>query len=145
MNPVIRCALLVPAALLSACYAPMARVSPQIQGHLLDHGRPVSDAQVYLARDEEPGRCGDIPADAQAASQGLFTLAETRQPEWVNPNLRFGSWTLCIAWQGHTYVGYSMSKLDYPPPFLSLSCDLSSPQQRQTEHVASTYGFCRRT
>lgn len=144
MNPVIRCALLLlPALLLSGCYATMARVSPQIQGRLLHHGQPVSDAQVYIAREDQQGRCGEVPADARSASQGRFMLDETRQPEWVYPNPRVGSWTLCIAWQGHTYVGYSMSKLDYPPPSLSLSCDLSVPQQRQAEHVASVYGFCR--
>jgi hypothetical protein len=37
-----------------------------------------------------------------------------------------------------------MAKLDYPPPYLSLSCELSLPQKQQAEHAASIYGFCQR-
>ena len=144
MNRIIQCSVLALAAGLPGCYATMARVSPQIQGHLLNHGRPVSGAQVFIAQDQETGRCGDTPKDAQAASRGAFRLDETRQPEWVYPNPRYGSWTLCIAYQGHTYVGYSMAQLDYPPAQLSLRCELSLPQQRQVEHSASVYGFCER-
>jgi len=144
MNRIARCSLLAAVAGLSGCYATMARLSPQIQGHLLDHGRPVSDAQIFIARGEDTGRCGDTPADAHTASRGVFTLPETQQPEWVYPDPRYGSWTLYIAYQGHTYVGYSMAKLDYPPAYLSLSCELSLPQKQQAEHAASIYGFCQR-
>jgi len=145
MNRIARATLLATMVSLSGCYATMARVSPQIQGHLLDHGRPVSRAQVFIARDQEAGRCGDTPQDAGVSSKGIFTLAETRQPEWVYPDPRYGNWTLCIAYQGHTYVGYSMSQLDFPPEYLSLRCDLSQRQQQQAEHVATVYGFCQRT
>ncbi len=144
MNRIARCALLAVMACLSGCYATMARVSPQIQGHLLDRGRPVSDAQVFIAQDQEAGRCGDTPKNAGVPSKGLFTLPETRQPEWVYPDPRYGNWTLCVAYRGHTYVGYSMTQLDFPPAYLNLHCDLSLPQRQQAEHVASIYGFCQR-
>ena len=149
MNRIIRysvtAGLLALSAGLGGCYATMARLSPEIQGHLVNHGRPVSDAQVFIARDEDAGRCGEVPKDAQAPSRGVFKLEETRQPEWVYPNPRYASWTLCIAYQGHTYVGFSMAQLDYPPAQLSLRCDLSQPQRQQAEHSASVYGFCQRT
>jgi len=135
--------LVLPAAL-AGCYMTMARVSPQLQGRLLDHGRPVSSAQVYIAQSDSPGRCGDTPKDALVFLGGAFELPETRQPEWVYPDARYAAWSLCITYQGRTYVGYSMAKLDYPPPQLSLSCELSTPQQLQAEHAASVYGLCRK-
>jgi hypothetical protein len=128
---------------LCGCYATMARVTPQIQGRLVEQGRPVSGARVYIARDQDLGQCGETPGDAQSTVQGAFQLAETRQPEWVYPDPRYSEWTMCISYQGHSYVGYSMAKLDYPPAQLRLSCDLSAPQRQQTEHVAATYGLCR--
>ncbi|MDR3418891.1 MAG: hypothetical protein P4L83_22175 [Nevskia sp.] len=130
------------AACLSGCYMTMARVSPQLQGRLLDHGQPVSGAQLFVTQGERPGQCGDTPRDALVFLGGAFELPETRQPEWVYPNPRYAAWTLCISYQGHTYVGYGMAKLDYPPPQLSLRCDLSTPLQHQTEHVADVYGLC---
>jgi len=132
-------------ALLGGCYATMARVSPRIEGRLLDHGRPVSGARVYLAAEGEPGRCGAVPAAASASRDGMFMLDEVRQPEWVSPEPRYGSWTLCLAYGGRIYVGYSMSKLDYPPARLRLDCELSEPQQHQAEHPASIYGLCRQS
>jgi hypothetical protein len=137
---VAACAL---AAGLGGCYATMARVTPQIQGSLYDQGRPVSGAQVYIARDQDLGQCGDVPADAQGVAGGAFKLAETRQPEWVYPDPRYSEWTMCISYQGHSYVGYSMAKLDYPPEQLRLRCDMARPQKQQTEHAAATYGLCR--
>lgn len=128
---------------LGGCYATMARITPQIEGSLYQQGRPVSGAQVYIARDQDLGQCGGVPGDAQGVVRGAFQLAETRQPEWVYPDPRYSEWTLCISYQGHSYVGYSMAKLDYPPEHLSLRCELSSPQQQQTEHAAAIYGLCR--
>jgi hypothetical protein len=144
MNRIARIASSLALALLGGCYATMARVSPRIEGRLLDHGRPVSGARVYLATDAQAGRCGTVPGDAQASRSGVFTLDEVRQPQWVSPEPRYGSWTLCLAYAGRTYVGYSMSQLDFPPARLRLDCELSEPQQRQAEHPAGIYGLCRR-
>lgn len=137
---VLACAL---AAGLGGCYATMARVTPQIQGSLFDQGRPVSGARVFIARDQDLGQCGEVPEDAQGVVSGAFRLGETRQPEWVYPDPRYSAWTMCISYQGHSYVGYSMAKLDYPPPQLRLRCELAVPQRQQTEHAAATYGLCR--
>lgn len=136
----LACAL---AATVGGCYATMARVTPQIQGGLYERGQPVSGARVYIARDQDLGQCGEVPADAQGVVRGAFQLAETSQPEWVYPDPRYSQWTLCISYQGHSYVGYSMAKLDYPPEHLSLRCELTAPQRQQTEHAAATYGLCR--
>ncbi len=142
MNRIAQSVSCLALALLGGCYATLARVSPRIEGRLLDHGRPVSGARVYVSREGE-GRCGVVPADARTSRAGVFALDEVSQPQWVSPEPRYDSWTLCLAYGGRTYVGYSMSKLYYLPAPLRLDCELSEPQQRQAEHPASIYGLCR--
>jgi len=144
MNPIARSASCLVLALLGGCYATMARLSPRIDGRLLDHGRPVSGAQVYVSLDGQAGRCGAVPGDARASRAGVFSLDEVRQPQWVSPEPHYDSWTLCLVYGGRTYVGYSMSKLYYQPEQLRLDCELSELPQAQAEHPAGIYGLCRR-
>jgi hypothetical protein len=135
-------ALLGVVVVLSGCVPTWPRITPAVEGRVLEAGQPVVGATVYVVAWPENGQCKESSLAAITASNGEFSIEAFRRFGW-DPLAgdRLSNWAVCVKKAGAWYLGYSEISMGYTTPNINLACELTDPVVKRNGEV-SVVGLC---
>ena len=128
---------------LAGCVPGWPQVTPVVTGRVQLHDAAVSGADVYLIRWFH--KCEVSPLHATTSADGIFSIAGTREFEWIMPGDRFVRWGVCFNVKGQWFIGYGESHMGFPVSRVHLTCELSAPvaQGFKSNPDRNIKGLCR--